>query len=162
MSEGMVEICRSRVPAGTFEVANMLDWEPPPDDSERAGEGKGTYDGIVASLSIFELSKVQIEGMIGKWSRWLKPSGYLFIATCDPEEWGVEAEMYDEDGCVEGARAMFLDHVVANTLFTGDGWRRVLKGKGGFEVVKTVGEEFKPGANEVEPRFYIIARKEGG
>ena len=158
MSEGMVNICRSRIPAetATFEVANMLEWEPAAESPDGVH-----FDGVVASLSIFELSKSQTAHMIrDKWSRWIKPGGYLFIGTCDPEMWGVDPREYDADGCVEGAKAVFLDHVVANTLFTEDGWRKVL-GQGRFEVVRTERGSLTPrSGNESEPRLYVFARKE--
>ncbi|KAI4236192.1 MAG: hypothetical protein LQ349_002695, partial [Xanthoria aureola] len=51
-SEGMLAICWQRVPAGTFEVADMLQYSVP--DSK--------YDGVVASLSLFELSKQETAG----------------------------------------------------------------------------------------------------
>ena len=149
MSEGMVAICQERVPEGTFEVANMLEYDVP----------ASSYDGVVASLSIFELTKQEIIGMLQKWNRWTKEGGFLFIGTCDPEEWGVPPERYDSDGCIVGAEAKFLDHIVSNTLLTRAGWKKQLE-KAGFEVVHAEFDRFQPASdNEMEPRYYIIARK---
>lgn len=151
MSEGMVSICRERVPDGTFEVADMLEYEAPDEH----------YDGVVASLSIYELSKEEIVTMTKKWARWMKKSGVLLIGTGDPEEYGVPAEAYDEDGCASGVEAKFVDHIVSLTLFSRKGWKMLLE-RAGFEVVETKFDRFQPkGDVEVEPRYYIIARKTG-
>lgn len=74
-SEGMLDICRQRVPAATFEVADMLQYSVP--DSK--------YNGVVASLSLFELSKQETAAMMQKWYSWLRPGGLLLIGTWDPE-----------------------------------------------------------------------------
>ena len=152
MSQGMVAICRKRVPGGTFEVANMLKYEAP----------ESSYDGAVASLSIFEISKEELIIMTKKWGRWVKPGGFLFIATCDPAEWGTPAEAFDADGCATEQEAKFVDTSVLTTLFNREGWKKLLA-RGGFEVVEIVFDRFQPNIKDfpIEPRLYYIARKTG-
>ena len=148
-SEGMLAICRQRVPAGTFEVADMLKYSVP--DSK--------YDGVVASLSLFELSKQETAAMMQKWHGWLRPGGLLLIGTWDPERQGVSPDKYDADGCATKLPYEFMDHTVYNTLFTQTAWKTMLE-KAGFEVVLTESDSFKPEGNcIVEERYYITAKK---
>ena len=53
MSAGMVSLSRKAVPSGTFEIANMLEYAP-----------TVSYDGVVASFSIFELSRQEMTSMV--------------------------------------------------------------------------------------------------
>ena len=145
----MLAICRQRVPAGTFEVADMLKYSVP--DSK--------YDGVVASLSLFELSKQETAAMMQKWHGWLRPGGLLLIGTWDPERQGVSPDKYDADGCATKLPYEFMDHTVYNTLFTQTAWKTMLE-KAGFEVVLTESDSFKPEGNcIVEERYYITAKK---
>lgn len=152
MSDGMVSLSRKAVPSGTFEVANMLDYVP-----------KVRYNGIVASLSIFELSRQEIDTMSQKWFQWLEPGGLLLINTFDTEDSPqVKAENYDEDGqCATKVGWTFMGNIVLITLFTKAGWKAVLE-KAGFEIVHTEKDLFILPAEakcDPEPRYYIIARK---
>ena len=85
MSEGMISLSRKAVPNGTFEVVNMLDYTP-----------TTTYSGVIASLSMFELSPQELSTMSHKWSQWLKPGGLLLINTMAANDCSqVKAEKYD-------------------------------------------------------------------
>ena len=153
IAPGMVDICRKQVPDGIFEVADMLEFSP----STR-------YHGIIASLSIFEMSREQITTMTQKWSQWLRPGGFLFIGTFAAEdcEKQVRREMFDVAGeCASGVEWSFMNSTVVVTLFTRVGWKNLL-GQAGFEIFQTEDDYFEPVAGsgcDAEPRYYIFARK---
>ena len=153
IAPGMVEICCKQVPEGSFEVANMLEFTP-----------KTRYHGIIASLSIFELTREQITTMTQKWSSWLEPGGFLFITTFAAEDCTkqVKSEMYDSDReCARDVKWPFMNQINAITLFTRSGWTALL-GRAGFDIYHTEDDLFEPAAGsgcDAEPRHYIIARK---
>ena len=152
MSPGMVSLSRKAVPSGSFEVANMLDYTP-----------TVSYDGAVASLSIFELTRQEIDTMAHKWCQWLKPGGLLLINTFGAEDCAqAKAENYDADGeCTNKVEWKFMSNNVLITLFTKAGWKVLLE-KAGFGIVHTEEDQFTPPAAadcDPEPRYYIIAKK---
>ena len=145
MSSGMVSLSRRAVPAGTFEVANMLEWAP----------SRG-YDGAVASLSVFELSRPELVAMSRRWFRWLEPGGLLLIGTFDAEACPqVKAANWDADGEWAGKVEWgFMGNTVLITLLSKAGWKALL-GEAGFEIVHTEEDLFTPPADagcEPEPR----------
>ena len=152
ISAGMVSLSRKAVPSGTFEVANMLDYEP-----------TVSYDGTVASLSIFEFSRQEVTTMSHKWYQWLKPGGLLLISTFRAEDCTqVKAENYDADGeCANKVEWTFVGNNLLITLFTKAGWKVLLE-KAGFEIIHTEEDLFTPppaAGCDPEPRYYIIAKK---
>ena len=152
MAPGMVSLSRKAVSTGTFEVADMLDYKP-----------TISYDGIVASLSIFELSRLEIATMSRNWFQWLEPGGFLLISTFGAEDCvQVKSENYDADGeCASKIVWNFMGEKVLITLFTKAGWKVLLE-KAGFEIVHTEEDLFTPPAAadcDPEPRYYIIAKK---
>ena len=154
MASGMVALSQKAVPGGTFEVANMLEYVP-----------TVSYDGCVASLSIFELSREEVGTMSRKWGQWLKPGGLLLISTFAAEDCEqVKAGNYDVDGeCARKVEWGFFGQTVLITLFTREGWKVLLE-KAGLEIVHTEEDLFTPAADmecEPEPRYYIIAKKVG-
>lgn len=151
-STGMVSLSRKAVPSGTFEVVNMLDYVP-----------TVKFDGVVVSLSIFEISRKEITTMSHKWSQWLKPGGLLLINTFPAEDCvQVKAANYDADGaCANEVEWKFMGKTLPITLFTRAGWKVLLE-KAGFEIVHTKEDQCTPpeAANcDFEPRYYIIAKK---
>ena len=152
-SKNMIELSRNQVPQATFELANMLEYSPPP----------ASFGGITATLSLFELSRAELETVIGKWFEWLQPGGYLLIAVIGAEDVpGITREMYDEDGsCVSGAEWTFMGHKVFITLFTKRGWDALLEGKG-FEIVERETDLFCPPKEarcDDEMHYFVIAKK---
>lgn len=152
MSPGMVSLSRKAVPSGTFEVVNMLEYTP-----------TTSYDGAVASLSVFELSRQELTTMSHKWSSWLKPGGLLLIATFGAEDCAqAKAVNYDADGeCASKIEWGFMGQKFYLTMFTKAGWKVLLE-KAGFEIVHTEEDQFTAPAAagcDPEPRYYIIAKK---
>lgn len=151
MSAGMVSLSRKAVPSGSFEIANMLEYAP-----------TVSYDGVIASLSIFELTRQELTSMAQKWSQWLKPGGLLLINTFPAEVCSqVKAGNYDADGeCANKVEWRFMGNTVLITLLTKAGWKVLLE-KAGFEIVHTEEDLFTPAAADCdqEPRYYITAKK---
>ena len=101
-SKTMIELSRKQVPKGTFERCNMLEYAPSP----------ASFDGVTATLSLFELTRTQLTSMATKWFQWLRPGGYLLICTFGAEDCdGTRAEMYDADKeCASGIPWTFMGH----------------------------------------------------
>lgn len=150
LSPTMVELSRQQVPQGTFEQANMLAYAP-----------SGRFDGVVASLSLFELSRDELTTMAHKWFEWLRPNGLLMILVIGADDVETSPEMWDADGqCIQRIAWTFMGRTVYITLFTKAGWNRLLEGAG-FSVVHTETDTFVPAAEgcDVEPHYFVMARK---
>ncbi|KAL8663994.1 MAG: hypothetical protein Q9202_003411 [Teloschistes flavicans] len=150
VASGMVEVCRKQVPEGTYEVVSMLDYVP-----------KIEYDGIVASLSHFELTPKEHAKMARNWFQWTKPGGHLLISTVVFEDDLSGHTSFDpEMECAPGVETVFMGNKIIITEFTKEGWKRLLGGAG-FEIVHTETDMFVPKAEAApdEPRYYIIAKK---
>lgn len=151
-SQTMVDLCRKQVPTGSFECADMLEFEAPTDG----------FHGIVVSLSLYEREREEIMSMAPKWFQWLQPSGLLLLVVSGAEDCKTTPEMYDSDGeCARGIRFTFMNCTVPATLFTKQGWKNLIT-KAGFEAVYTETRPFVPppeaGCSN-EMRYYVIARK---
>ena len=150
-SKTMVELSKEQVPDGSFETVNMVDYTPATD-----------FGGIVAMLSLFELSREEITSMACKWFKWLQPGGYLLIGVFGAEDCTTSPAMYDSDGqCASGIDFVFMNHRVKMTLFTKAGWKHLLESSG-FEIVHEETDVFSPPPATVcddEPHYFVIARK---
>ena len=87
LSQNMVNLSRKQVPGGSFERTNMLDYSPTED-----------FHGIIAMLSLFELTREEVTTMAAKWFQWLCPNGMLLIGVFGAEDCETTPEMYDRDG----------------------------------------------------------------
>ena len=150
-AQSMVDLSRKAVPSGTFELADMMEYRP----TEK-------LDVILSILSLFQLSRAQIESMSLKWAEWLLPNGILCIGTMDPEEREHTAEMYHEDKmCLSGIPSFFMGQHGELTLLTQKGWKHTLEAAG-FEIIHAESSLFVPPAqaqSDPEPHYFIIARK---
>ena len=151
VAPAMVDLTRKAVPGGDFEVANMLEYVP-----------KEMMNVLLNILSLFLLSRKEMEIMSGKWAEWLLPGGILCICTMAAEDCKPTGEMYDEDGmCASGIPFLFMGQNVLLTLMTRQGWNNMLEGAG-FDVLETELHVFEPPAeakSDPEPHYFIIARK---
>lgn len=159
LTPSMVSLCRQQVPSGSFEVANMLEFRPTQE-----------YDGIIASLSLFELNRQDLTSMPTRWFKWMKPGGLLLIATVAAEdvekqvkEKQVEAKAFDRDGEFARVEWKFMDKDVLISLYTKAGWKVILE-DAGFEIFDDRSDLFVPAGSVGvdEARYYIIAKKPSG
>ena len=152
IAHGMVALSQKQVPGGTFEVADMLQYQP-----------SKQYHGIIASLSTFTLSRDELRKMSQKWCEWLLPGGLLLINTFRLEDCTkqVKPEAYDPDGLgAINIRWPFMNMDVYITLLTRQGWALMLQAAR-FTIVETHEDLFVPKAesgSDAEPRYYVIAR----
>ena len=148
----MVDLSRNQVPTGSFERANMLEYEAATDD----------FHGIVVSLSLFGFDREEMTAMTPKWYQWLQPGGLLVLVVDEAEDRRATPEMYDSDGeCARGIPSRFMNRNMDITLFTKQGWNNLVI-KAGFEIVYTKTRPFVPPAEAGsmdEMRYYMIARK---
>lgn len=151
LSQKMVELSSKQVPTGSFKKINMIHYHP-----------NEHLDGIIAMLSLFELTRKEISLMADNWFQWLQPNGCLLIGVFGAEDCDATPEMYDADGqCATGIPFTFMDHKVSMTLFTKAGWNALLVGAG-FELIYTETDVFKPPPTTIcddEPHYFVIARK---
>ena len=75
LSQKMVELSSKQIPNGIFQKVNMIHYHP-----------TDHLNGIVAMLSLFELSREEITLMADKWSQWLQPNGFLLIGVFGAED----------------------------------------------------------------------------
>ncbi|KAL9080408.1 MAG: hypothetical protein Q9157_000793 [Trypethelium eluteriae] len=150
-SQSMVDLSRKAVPSGTFEVVDMKEYSP-----------KEKIDVVLSILSLFQLSREQIEFMSGRWADWLAPGGILCIGTMDPAELDLKDAIYDEDKmCVRGISHLFMGEPGHLILMTREGWGNMLR-TAGFEVIETEKDTFEPPPEakcDPEPHYFVIARK---
>jgi SAM-dependent methyltransferase len=151
LSPVMVELSRKNVPLGTFEVANMLHFNP-----------KEKFDAAFMNFSMFDVARDQMTTVASKWGEWISENGFLFIGTMVAEDFRTKTEMFDADGlCVHGVEKQFMGKTIANSYYTNDGWKQLLL-EGGFEIVETDADLFQPPAEAMcdeEPHTFITARK---
>ena len=151
ITPSMIELSRAAVPDGDFEVADMLDYEP-----------KEQMDVVLNSLSLFSLSKQQLEAMSRKWATWLVADGLLGIGTIAADSRAPAQELYSEDGLsAEGLKVLFMGNIVELTLMTKEGWKVILE-RVGFDIIHTEEHLFVPSAetkSEKEEQYFILARK---
>lgn len=150
-SPNMVRLSQQRIPSGTFEHVNMLDYAP---------EEKN-FDGIVASMSLFELGRANLETMAGRWGRWIKPGGIILIGVFGADDCDPKPEQFDADGkFVRGLYLPFMGAVTNSDLFTRSGWDELLEAQG-FAVLSRTMEVFRPSeecGSHDEPDYFVIAR----
>jgi SAM-dependent methyltransferase len=155
ISDTMVELSKKAVPSGVFEIGDMRTYVPKEEN----------FNAVFNILSLFILSREEIEAMAAKWSTWLKPGGVLCICTMAAEDLRPKSgtgEGYDEDGfCARDIGVRFMGNRVTVTLFTKEGWRWLLE-KNGFEVVVEKEDLYKlppESDSDDEPHYFLIARK---
>lgn len=157
LSNAMVSLSRKAIPTGRFHVADMRAFVPP--------EGQ-QFDAVFNILSLFVLSREDIESLMAKWSGWLKPGGMLCICTIAAEDMDPERRggVYDADGlCARRVRAEFMSRDNEYTLFTRAGWRIMLADKG-FRITETkMARHVPPPEADCGPEdhYFIVAQKTG-
>ena len=75
LSQKMVELSTKQVPTGSFKKVNMLHYHP-----------TDHLNGVIAMLSLFELTREEISSMADKWFQWLQPNGILLIGVFEAED----------------------------------------------------------------------------
>jgi cyclopropane fatty-acyl-phospholipid synthase-like methyltransferase len=147
----MVNLSIKQVPGGTFELTNMLDFNPP-----------APFQGAFAVFSLFHLSREEMSAVAKKWADWIVLGGYIFIGTMVADDFSTKPEMYDKDGeCASGVEHTFMGKRIGNLLYTKVGWANLLR-EVGFEVEKTEMVPFQAPAEaecDSEPHYYITARR---
>lgn len=153
-SERMVELSRRQVPGGTFDKADMLEYGP--EDA--------SFSGIIAMLSLFELSRAELVAVADRFHRWLRPEGHLLMGVigADDRAKDVKAEMWDADGLfARGIPTTFMGRLEFKNLFTKKGWDALLEGAG-LKVLSAEVDVFKPPPDagcDDEPHYFVIAKK---
>jgi len=155
VSKVMVDLASTAVPEGTFEVADMMLWEPPPAEHK--------IGGIFAILSLFFLSRQQHEALFTKFGNWLPSGGLLLVAGMAADEYHrTKPENYDADGlCAHGVGNHFMGKDLFVTIYTKEGWKRLLEANG-FEVLEDMLGHYVPpeGSDcDTEDHYFILAKK---
>lgn len=155
ISNAMISLSRKAIPNGSFHVVDMRAFIPP--------SGK-QFDAILNILSLFVLTREEIESLMEKWSAWMKPGGILGICTIAAEDLDPESKggKYDDDGlCARGVQEQFMSRISEYTLFTRQGWNKMLTDRG-FVVKETQMARHVPPPDAdcgPEDHYFIIAEK---
>lgn len=163
VSHAMVSLSREAVPTGRFHVADMRAFAPPPGPGDGDGD-VARFDGVFNILSLFVLTREEIEALMAKWSSWLRPGGVLCVCTIAAEDVGAEAKggAFDPDGlCARGVRERFMGRVSEYTLFTREGWARMLSDRD-FKIKATRTTRHVPPPEAdcgPEDHYFIVAQK---
>ncbi|KAL8791129.1 MAG: hypothetical protein Q9195_006026 [Heterodermia aff. obscurata] len=151
ITPSMIELSRAAVPDGDFEVADMLVYEP-----------KEQLDAVFNVLSLFALSRQELEIMTQKWAKWVVADGFLCIVALAAESCHPAQEFYNADGLsAEGIEFQFMGNTVQLTLMTKEGWRVVLE-RAGFDILHTEEHLFVPSPeakSQNEMQYFIIAKR---
>ena len=151
ITPSMIELSRAAVPDGDFEIADMLEYEP-----------KEQMDVVLNILSLFGLSRQELEVMTHKWAKWVVTDGFLCIGTIAADFCNPAKEFMTEDELsAEGLRFQFMGNSVELTLMTKEGWRVILE-RAGFDVIHTEEHAFVPppeAKSDNEVQYFIMARK---
>jgi SAM-dependent methyltransferase/GNAT superfamily N-acetyltransferase len=108
ISDEQIRRARALVAGATFERADVTAWDRP----------DGSFDAIVSLYALIHLPREDLEALVPRLARWLRPGGRL-LATVGADDWtGVEDF---------GGAPMFWDHPDPGTTF---GWLIAA----GFEV----------------------------
>lgn len=162
VSHAMVSLSRQAIPTGRFYVADMRAFAPPARDGD--GGQPPSFDGVFNILSLFVLSREDIEALMTKWAGWLRPGGILCICTIAAEDIDAEAKggAFDADGlCARGVREQFMSRESEYTLFTREGWAKMLADRD-FKVKATrVARHVPPPEADCGPEdhYFIVAQK---
>ncbi|APA10959.1 hypothetical protein SS1G_03346 [Sclerotinia sclerotiorum 1980 UF-70] len=170
-SQAMITLSQTSVPNGKFAMGDMRIFNPFEHWSSDLKKNDGGFDAIFAILSLFALSRSEIESLGSKWRDWVKVGGFLCICMIAAEDLRPrdregkgdgEGKGYDEDGiCCRGIEGRFMGNVVTLSLFTRDGWRWLLK-ENGFEIVEEWNDVYRPpkeADSEDEPHLFLLARR---
>ena len=148
----MVELSKKQVPKGVFECCDMLQYAPPP----------ASFDGVIANLSLFGLSRVELTSMAQNFFQWIRPGGFLLIGVFGAEDIETKPEQYDSDEeCASGVENTFMAHRVSMTLFTKMGWNKLLE-DAGFDILHSETDWFSPPSDAIsddDPHYFVIAKK---
>ena len=151
ISPSMIELSRTAVPNGDFEVADMMDYAP-----------KEQMDVVLNVLTLFLLSRQELEAATQEWAKWVVTGGLLGIGIIAAESCNPAKESYSEDGLsAEGLKFRFMGNTVELMLMTKEGWRVILD-RAGFDIIHTEEHFFAPppeAQSDDENQYYIIARK---
>ncbi|MFC6094470.1 class I SAM-dependent methyltransferase [Saccharothrix lopnurensis] len=118
VSGTMVEIATEQVPGAEFVQADVRDWEPP-----------HRWDAVCAFFPFLQMTRDEVEAVLGRIARWLEPGGLLALVTVPMD--------------VEEVEVPFLGHTVRLTSFAApDLLRRVERA--GLVVVESRTTAFSP------------------
>lgn len=165
----MIALAKTAVPNATFALGDMRSFEPL--EYWHVEDG---FDAVFSILSLFIFSREEIEGMVGKWARWVKRGGLLCICTIAAEDLvpkrergegegdGQAGGRWDEDGmCAREIGGRFFGNSIRFTLFGREGWRWLL-GRNGFELLWEETDLFRPpveAESNEEPHWFFVARR---
>ncbi|QWF85854.1 class I SAM-dependent methyltransferase [Amycolatopsis sp. CA-230715] len=136
VSDTMVRLARDRVPAASFERADMrlLDFEP------------GRWDAVLTFFSMLQIPCQEQDTMLTRLVSWLAPGGYLVMATVPTE--------------TDHQAGEWMGHWVQTYSFPRELLRNRLK-KADLHIVREKLVQYVPETDQAgpEPQIYFTARK---
>lgn len=132
ISQAQLELARENVPTGLFLHADAASVDFP----------AGSYDAVLSFYALEHIPREEHAALVGRIHRWLRPGGYLLLAT--------EAGEYDGVGNWLGVPMYF-------SSFGPDQLRETVVHQG-FDIDETDIEAQREGQEEI-PYLWLLARK---
>jgi len=150
VSQRMVELARAQVPEGEFFQADLRTFEPPL---------AGQYDAVIASHSLYYMTREEQKEIVQKFNKWLSPGGTFFLgAALRRKALDSGTVSFDEEGWADTAEVSFLGQRFKGTYGKLDAWRNLVQ-SGGFESIRVNERESSFEDNQDFQEFYILAKK---
>jgi trans-aconitate methyltransferase len=150
-SSVMIALSRKQVPGGSFEQANILTYQP-----------SDTFDAVLSTFSLLTFPHQDMVQIMANIHSWIKPRGYFFLATLDPNIYSVTTEPTPvNDNGSRKIETKFMGRVNPLLLYNESGWDRLLT-DAGFEIITTSKSWYSPAPEfecDAELQYYITARR---
>ncbi|KAK5130537.1 hypothetical protein LTR08_001967 [Meristemomyces frigidus] len=147
----MVEYASQRVPTGTFEATDMLEYQP-----------KGEFAGIFIIYSHLQLDYSSFHSATFRLAKALTPGGLIAVGQSPTNTRVPDGDpAFDETkSYVEGYNLPFWGKPLPTFMMSREGQRKLLSSMG-LEIVYETEDDFQPDNPQcgVETQQYIIARR---
>ncbi|GGU49289.1 class I SAM-dependent methyltransferase [Streptomyces lavendofoliae] len=136
VSAEMVRLARERVPAASFEQADVRTYRAP----------EGGYDAVCAFFPLLVMDQPEVERSLSAMASWVAPGGAFAMATVP--------------GDVRGLDTVWMGHRVTVSSLATEDQLRVLR-EAGLEIVHHHTALYRPHGPEAEPEphLYVHARR---
>lgn len=134
-SQVMIDLCRSRVSAGSFEKADVLNYTL---------TAHQHFDAIFAIFVTFALSHDRYARLLASFSTWLSPKGRLYLGTIEADDYPTEQSHFDTDSLyASGMDNDFMGKKVKISLLSKKGWESFLQQEG-IQILAATTRSFAP------------------
>ncbi|KAK5163370.1 uncharacterized protein LTR77_010743 [Saxophila tyrrhenica] len=152
VSPNMTKIAQSQIPTGTFEVGNMVEYEP-----------RGQFAAIFIIYSHLGLSYAAFHRATSRLAQTLLPDGLLVIGQSPADDVAPDDPAWDETKAyVEGYNLPFWGEPFPTLMLKRESQKEFLRSMG-MDIVYDTLDVFQPNNPKCAPEHqqYVIARRRG-